>query len=147
MKWKYSNRTEESECQKFVDSRFTKRKPSCLEELQEGMRAQKHQMPWRLGWRIRLTMGEGCKVGFKARQNKCLGSLPPHTLVQSGYYYSLLMTWMGLPNKVQDTQLYLTFRVAGDMLILKKHSWFIWNSNFTRQSLFCFSLAKYGGSI
>lgn len=44
---KYDNHKEESEWQKFVKGHVTERKPSCLEEFQEGQRVWKHQMPGR----------------------------------------------------------------------------------------------------
>lgn len=83
---------------------------------------------------------KGAKLVLKQNETNVWAPADPcHlTLVQPGYYSSLLMMWMGLPNKVQDTQWYLTFRFAGYILILKKHFLFIWNSNFTRQFLFCF---------
>ena len=83
---------------------------------------------------------KGAKLVLKQNETNVWAPADPcHlTLVQPGYYSSLLMTWMGLPNKVQDTQWYLTFRFAGDILILKKTISCLSEIQILLGNLFCF---------
>ena len=109
----------------------------CLAELHEGLRAWKQQIPW--GW--------GEEQGRKLVKEPWAPPDPCHLTQWCGQATAVLFQWCGQGHQIKNTktQWNSNFRyqlVAWDTPILKRYSSFIWNSNFTRQSQFCFSLSK-----